>query len=237
MDQDTGWDASADAWVSSMGDQGDRGRAHVLDTPMLERLGPAGVMLDIGCGEGRFCRMAAARGFETIGIDPTAALLDIARGQDPNGRYEQAIAENLPLADASVDLAVFYLSLIDIPDIKTAVNEMNRVLRPGGRCLIANLNSHNTAAAVKHNWKRHPSGAAEIIIDDYLVESANWQEWAGIRIRNWHRPMVTYMQLFLDAGMRLVHFDEPKSTHPDLDEADRYNRAPYFLIMEWVKPD
>jgi SAM-dependent methyltransferase len=42
---------------------------------IVEELGPARV-LDVGCGEGRFCRMLADRGIITTGIDPTAALID-----------------------------------------------------------------------------------------------------------------------------------------------------------------
>ena len=97
-DSDNGWAASADA----------------------ERLRASGArdMVDIGCGEGRFRRMARDAGRAPIGIDPTEALT---------------------LPDASVDRAVFCLTLIDIPDLSAALTEAVRVLRPGGRILIANL--------------------------------------------------------------------------------------------------
>lgn len=55
---DGGWKASAKAWIADMGEQGDYGRRFVLDAPMIARLRRlnGGRALDIGCGEGRFCR-------------------------------------------------------------------------------------------------------------------------------------------------------------------------------------
>ncbi|MEO0603052.1 MAG: class I SAM-dependent methyltransferase, partial [Myxococcota bacterium] len=46
--------------------------------------------LDIGCGEGRFCRMMQAKGLTTIGIDPTEDLIEAARSRDPAGTYQIA---------------------------------------------------------------------------------------------------------------------------------------------------
>jgi len=68
-----GWDDSAAAWVAAVGEQGDYGRRFVLDAPMLERIEGRGYAraLDLGCGEGRFCRMMQSRGIATVGIDPT----------------------------------------------------------------------------------------------------------------------------------------------------------------------
>jgi len=145
------------------------------------------------------------------------------------------MAENLPLADNSVDLAVFYLTFIDIEDIKAAIHEAMRVLRPGGRVLIANLLSFMTAA--RHDgWTRHEDGTGSVHIKDYLSEGAYRTHWAGIRIQNWHRPTSFYMRHMLEAGFVLTHFDEPPSTHSDPAARERYNGAAYFTVMEWQKP-
>src|SRR5690349_19685316 len=135
-----GWAESAAAWIADMGNSGDFGRACVLDRPMLERIEPGrfSTALDVGCGEGRFCRMLAGRGIRTVGIDPTEALVDEARRRDPEGDYRIGRAERLDFPDASFDLVVSYLSLIDIPDLAPAIAEMARVLRPSGSLLIAN---------------------------------------------------------------------------------------------------
>lgn len=230
-----GWEQSADAWIAVIGDDGDWGRRHVLDAPMLARLetGQFRTAVDIGCGEGRFCRMMRDRGITTIGIDPTEALISRASERDPSGDYRVQGGEALDLADASVDLAVFYLSLIDIPDLGRAVAEARRVVRPGGTVLVANLQGFNTAS-VHLGWTREPDGTRRFCIDDYMVERPVLTEWRGISVTNWHRPMGVYMRAFLDQGFILRHFDEPL---PDIDgdKADRYRRVPNFLIMEWER--
>jgi len=51
----------------------------------------------------------------------------------------------------------------------------------------ANLNSFNTAGQTS-GWIRNDAGEAlHYPVDHYLNERAEWIEWAGIRIRNWHR--------------------------------------------------
>lgn len=79
-----GWSESA-AWIAELGEAGDFGRSAVLDAPMLTRLRERGFRqaLDIGCGEGRFCRRMQDLGVEIVGIDPTDALLRQARARDP----------------------------------------------------------------------------------------------------------------------------------------------------------
>lgn len=230
-----GWDHSAEAWIDVIGDDGDWGRLHVLDGPMLARIdaGSFRDAVDIGCGEGRFCRMMRDRGIRTIGVDPTAALINRARSVDPSGDYRITGAEALDLADATVDLAVFYLSLIDIDDLPAAIREARRVVRPGGRVLIANLQGFNTAAEPL-GWTREPDGTRRFCIDHYMTERPVLTEWRGISIVNWHRPLSAYMQGFLDQGFALRHFSEPAPTIEG-DKADRYRRAPNFLVTEWEK--
>jgi SAM-dependent methyltransferase len=222
---DNGWNESADAWIADMGDTGDFGRRYVLDGPMLARVadGKFASALDIGCGEGRFCRALTTFGIATTGIDPTEPLITEAQRRHPDGDYRIASAEDLPFADDHFDLVVSYLSLIDIPDLPTAISEMTRVLTPGGTLLIANLTSFKTAQ----------SGDA---MQTYLEEFHTWEEWRGIRVKNWHRPLSRYMTLLLDAGLMLRHFDEPEPTGGDPAKAWRYRKLPWYLIMEWQKP-
>lgn len=233
-----GWEESADAWIADQGEQGDYARRHVLDGPMLARVRDRGFVdaLDIGCGEGRFCRMLRAEGSRPVGIDPTEPLLARARQLDPDGDYRIGRAEELDFPDASFDLVVSYLTLIDIPDVDRAIPEMARVLRPGGTLLIANLNSFITAA-VGGGWEKDADGRpVRFSIDGYLEDRAEWAEWRGIRIRNWHRPLSRYMSLLLAQGLILRHFDEPAATGGEPEHAARYRRVPWLLMMEWEKP-
>jgi ubiquinone/menaquinone biosynthesis C-methylase UbiE len=233
-----GWDESASAWIADMGKEGDFGRRYVLDAPMIERIGNGSFRsaLDVGCGEGRFCRMLRTRGIKPVGIDPTEALIQHARKEDPDGDYRIGRAEALEFPDASFDLVVSYLSLIDIPDIKTGISEMARVLKPGGTLLIANLTSFNTAGQTT-GWVKDTDGIERFFIDHYMEERAEWVRWTGIRVQNWHRPLSTYMSLLLKEGLELRHFSEPMPG-PSADplRSEFHRRVPYFLMMEWQKP-
>jgi len=233
-DRNGGWTDSAAAWIADMADTGDWGRRAVLDGPMLARvrLSGAKTALDVGCGEGRFCRMLRAEGIAPTGIDPTEALIEHARARAPQGDYRLGSAEALPFADASFDLVIAYLSLIDIPDLPTAIAEMARVLKPGGRLLIANLTSFNTAG-LDIGWTHDVKGRPMYGLDRYLDERAVWCAWRGIRVQNWHRPLSAYMRLLLEQGLTMTWFDEPEPTEGDAATAEKYRRAPWFLVMEW----
>ena len=233
----SGWDSSAAAWITSLGESGDFGRRYVLDAPMLALATAHGhkTALDIGCGEGRFCRMLKAHGLSSLGIDPTRALIERARSLDRSGSYKIARAEEIEVPDGSFDLAVCYLSLIDIPDLAQAVEKIVAALRPGGSLLIANLTSFNTAGGTT-GWSRGLDGRMRFSIDHYMAETPNWASWRGIRVQNWHRPLSTYMTLFLQHGLELRHFSEPLPTGGDPSQRERYCRVPWFHIMEWRKP-
>ncbi len=234
---DNGWRQSAEAWADHLAQKRDFGRQFVLDKPMLARTRRVRfeAMLDVGCGEGRFCRLVRDHISSVTGIDPTEELLALARNQDPDGDYRSALAEDLPFADSSFDLVVSYLTLLDIPDYKSALREMARVLEPGGTLLIANMNGFCTAGP-DEGWQHDETGKAYWVIDDYMKERSYWAEWRGIRIRNWHRPMSEYISELLGLGLQLTLFDEPRPHGGPEAKQIRYLRVPYFHIMEWTKP-
>ncbi len=146
---ENGWQSSALSWIELSGDEGDFSRKHVLDAPMLDRVKalPPSHALDVGCGEGRFCRKLDQLGWKAHGIDPIDAMIEAATGRHPGGDYTVGYAEELPFEDNSFDLVVSYLSLIDIDGLEDAISEMARVLRPNGRLLIANLSSFTTCSS------------------------------------------------------------------------------------------
>jgi SAM-dependent methyltransferase len=233
------WEGSAQEWIDAQGEAGDWTRVQVLDGPMLARVDAGGFTnaLDVGCGEGRFCRMLRTRRITAIGIDPTHRLIEEARMRDPDGDYRMARAEALPFEDGRSDLVVSYLSLIDIPDLSAAIAEMTRVLAPGGALLIANLTSFSTASAVPGvTWTRDAAGnRLYFAIDHYLEARAEQVSWDDISVVNYHRPLSAYMALLLAKGLRLTHFEEPRARGADDERAAAYNRVPWAFIMEWRK--
>ncbi len=86
--------------------------------------------LEIGVGTGRF---ASPLGVE-FGIDPAAEMLDYARARGM--RVARAVAEALPFADALFDYALIVTTICFIDDSRAALQEVARVLRPGGELVI-----------------------------------------------------------------------------------------------------
>lgn len=236
--ESNGWTGSAAAWVEFV-DATDPNRAYVLDPAMAERAGDVrGIRaLDVGCGEGRFCRLLSERGAMTVGVDPTPALLDVARARHPQGEYVECRAEELLFEDGSFDLAVSYVTLCDIPDYRRAIAEMARVLKSGGRLLVALHTPFATTSPT--GWLRDEHGAKTVFpVDHYTFESGTKVSWRGIEVVNYHRPQADYMRAFLAAGLVLAHYDEPL---PDADAIAAYPsvadylRVPLFTLMEWAK--
>ncbi|GFM33931.1 class I SAM-dependent methyltransferase [Desulfovibrio subterraneus] len=231
---ENGWVSSSAAWLDRMPERGDFAREFILDTPMMDRVKKSGAatMLDVGCGDGRFCRMAERLGIITTGIDPVEDFLHYARQTDPCGRYLTGFAEDLPFGDAEFDLVVFYLTLIDINDVRAAIREAARVTKPKGTILVANLTSFYTSNGTT-GWVEGADGREYHPLGNYLEERADWVEWDGLRIRNWHRPLCVYMSAFLDAGLQLTFYDEPAPSGGPQERISRYHMTPFTMMMEW----
>lgn len=109
----------------------------------LERAGlaPGQRILDVAIGTGLVAREALAilrRPEDVIGLDLSEGMLREARRNLPIPLL-QARAEALPLADASVDFVSMGYALRHVPDLVLAFSEYRRVLRPGGRVLLLEL--------------------------------------------------------------------------------------------------
>jgi malonyl-CoA O-methyltransferase len=120
-------------------------------------------VLDLGCGPGHWsARMASRFGPEAriTGLDLAPGMLEVARRRHGDEvRWLCGDAAGLPLADASQDLVFSNLAIQWCPDLARALNEVARVLRPGGRALINTL-APGTLAEVSHAWSRPNRPAA-----------------------------------------------------------------------------
>jgi len=234
-----GWVASAGAYIDFQ-DGGDPSRVVLLDPVMLRLCGDVTGkrVLDLGCGEGRFCRMLADRGARCAGIDVTPEMASTARERGP-GDYALSDAARLPFQDQTFDLVVSYITLVDIPDYRRAIAECARVLKPGGSIVAANLGFTSANALPNSGWLRDEDGRrVYFALDHYAEERAQWYEWRNIRIENYHRPLSGYMKAYLASGLALRFFDEPVPEDQSLEahpEFENWFRVPYFNVMRWEK--
>jgi 2-polyprenyl-3-methyl-5-hydroxy-6-metoxy-1,4-benzoquinol methylase len=80
---------------------------HVLERIVMDR---DTRVLDVGCGAGRFSRIAADRGAMISGLDATASFVEIARERVPEGDFRVGEMEDLPWADNSFDVVTGFNS-------------------------------------------------------------------------------------------------------------------------------
>jgi SAM-dependent methyltransferase len=114
-----------------------------LFTPVYETvLSAAGVkgghlVLDVGCGSGFFCALAAKRGAAVAGIDAAPKLIEIARERTPKGDFRVGEMEELPFADKTFDLVTGFNAFQFAADPANALRAARRVAKPTGFVAMA----------------------------------------------------------------------------------------------------
>jgi ubiquinone/menaquinone biosynthesis C-methylase UbiE len=110
-------------------------------------------VLDVGCGKGRFARVLAAQnpGVEIWGLDISEEML---RFVPPGIHTSVGLMTELPFADASFEAVYATESLEHAVNIEGAINEMCRVLKPGGKLVIIDKNAEYWGKLSTPPWER-----------------------------------------------------------------------------------
>ena len=124
--------------------------AGVANHWLLGRVEPGEVVLDLGCGAGTDLLIAAqmaGRSGRALGVDMTAAMLERAGASAremglANVELHGSLIEALPLDDASVDIVISNGVIDLVPNKEAVFDEIDRVLRPGGRLQLADVVIH-----------------------------------------------------------------------------------------------
>lgn len=102
---------------------------------------PGERILDLATGTGWTARLAALQGAEVVGVDIAEGLLsaaqDLSAHLAPRLQFRQADAEALPFDDASFDAVISTYGVIFAGQPQRAAAELKRVIRPGGRMVLA----------------------------------------------------------------------------------------------------
>ena len=122
------WGARARDWAEAQ-----EGVANPLFKAVLEEtaLGANTSVLDVGCGSGIFCEMAAKRGVKVSGLDAAETLLEIARERVSDGDFRAGEMEELPYEDKAFDLVTGFSSFQFAANPANALREASRVSKSG----------------------------------------------------------------------------------------------------------
>ncbi len=191
-------------------------------------LGPgSGRCVDLGCGTGRFLRVAADLGWEVTGVDVSADQLRIAARTAAGAQLVHADAAAVPLEDASFDVGFSTFTHTDVDDFAGLVAEARRLLRPGGRfvyvgnhpCFVGPVQEHTTALPVLHAGYRRggrwDAAAAPGSTPD------GWRTRLGSYV---HLPLAEFLTAF--GGLTLVK----------AEEGDEEREYPTMIALAFDRP-
>jgi SAM-dependent methyltransferase len=244
------WDANAPAWID-LSRAGFDVYRDVVNTPAFLAMLPsvAGLRaLDLGCGEGHNTRLLARQGAEVVALDISEQFVRAASEFAAAGIHH-VVGDGavLPFESGSFDAVTAFMSLMDVADPERTLQEVGRVLRPGGLLQFSVVHPL-TSTPVRH-WVQDEAGQRHALaVGNYFYEGPIRETWtfgaAPPEIRDSVRPFeITYarrtvagwLNAVLGAGLAVTAIGEP---HADEETAQAHPQvadtriAPYFLIIQ-----
>ena len=139
------------------------------DNPIHQRLLSAyhiakpfikGDLLELGCGEGRGVALLAPLASSYLGIDKISSIIDDLSTQYPDFQFKQSVFPPVPFEDNSFDTIVSFQVIEHIKDDHSFIEEIYRVLKPGGKALITTPNIRMTLS--RNPWHEREYTADEL---------------------------------------------------------------------------
>lgn len=194
--------------------------------------------LDLGCGEGRVSRDLKAMGHRVVGVDVSATMLTAAREADPSIDTCLADAARLPFADGSFDCVVAFMSLQDVDQMPTAVEEAARVLETGGRLCLAIVHPLNSAGRFGGDEPDSPFTIEGSYLKSSFYEDNVARGGLEMTFVSAHRPVSAYAEALADSGLLIERLREPPVPEHAMTRPPnrRWARVPLFLHLRALKP-
>ena len=196
---------------------------------------PGELTVDVGCGEGRVARALTDLGHRVVAVDTSRTLASLTtthNDQPLSAAVADAVA--LPLPDGVADRAMAFMSLQDVDDLSGAVDELGRVLRPGGIVCVAILHPLTTVGEFADDSLdadfvvTHPYRVPRRFVD--VVE----RDGLTMEFHSIHRPLEAYTEALHDAGFAIDVLREPvpeAAAIAEFPRLARQDRIPSYLHL------
>jgi ArsR family transcriptional regulator len=151
------------------------GRGWSAVGPLLAQLVPHVVIADLGAGEGWLSQLLAQRAKRVIAVDLSPKMVAFAKAElkkkkISNLEYRVGDLLNPPIEAASVDLAILSQALHHVTNPAEAIQAAGRLLKPGGRLIVLDLNRHQFDQA-RQLYGDHWLGFDETDVRTWLREA------------------------------------------------------------------
>lgn len=175
---------------------------------------PGELVLDAGCGTGRYLRRIIEAGAEAVGVDFSPAMLEVARTAHPDVTLALAdLQTRLPFEDGTFDAVLCALVGDHVGELGAALSELRRVLRAGGRLVFT---------------VHHP------ILATAGVEASFEREGVEYRLGSSPYGVQEYLDLVMDAGFDALAFAEYRGDQrlaDDVAAAQMFVGVPMLLLL------
>lgn len=230
------WEKHADWWQDGFTDGADPEYEEQILPLARQLLRGHDLVLDLGAGEGQIARLAAADGATVVGVDPTWSQMRVANERAGGPAYAVAGAADLPHPNDTFDAVVACLVFEHIDPLEPAVEEVARVLKPGGR--FAFFLNHPMLQTPGSGWiDDHMVDPPEQYwrLGEYLVETTMVEQvQKDVFIPFVHRPLSRYVNTLSQNGLMVEEMHEPSPPQGFLDKSPSYAAAaaiPRLLVL------
>ena len=178
---------------------------------------PAGLTLDVGCGEGRLGRALRARGHRVVGVDATEMLARLAYEADRATPVARADAAAVPIRDGVADLVVCFMVLQDVDDLDGAAHELARVVAPDGVICAAIVHPIASSGFFAPDDPNHTflMGRYASVMRHALPVARG----VPLTFHSAHRPLERYSEAFEAAGLVIETIREPTASAAAVEAA------------------
>lgn len=229
------WSSIAKNYDSIVKETGDQSQQLIINPRVEELLGDLSekIVLDAGCGNGYWTKRMAQTAQRVVGVDFTDELIGLAksRGIPDNAEFIVGNLERLLLADATFDIVLMNIVLLDIEELSSVVHEVSRVVKPGGRIVVSTVHPCFENPPNTYSLKDDEETKIGRVVSNYFKTGLIKDE--ANNYQHWHYKVSDIVNVFATNHLFLEKMTEPNGAAALRNGAS--DHIPYFLIMRFEK--